>query len=129
MEEPLFDGLITFMLRVPGINRGIGKGVFEDGIWWIKFKIDIQHKLAWHVVQELGCVINYISLDERLPTVLYPVSPAPYLNGGPEDYLSWVIESKIADFSPDDLKEWLETRLPDPVDDLAAWEMEDEDEE
>ena len=30
------------------------------------------------------------------------------MNGGPADYLYWIIESKDPDFSPDKAKEWLE---------------------
>ena len=67
------------MSKIPGIKPGFGKGYLTDGLWWMKFQIDITHPLAWHVVQELGHVVNYISLEERLPTVFYPVSPPPYL--------------------------------------------------
>ena len=78
------------------------------------------------MVQELGCVVNYISLNERLPTIFYPVSPAPYLNGRPKDFLSWVIETKDKEFSPETLMEWLLGRLPNPVDDLEQWHLDDE---
>lgn len=88
MEAPSFEELTDFMATIPAINSGIGQGVIEDGNWWIKFQIDIHHELAWQVVQELGCIVNYISIEERLPTVFYPVSPAPYLNGGPKEFLS-----------------------------------------
>jgi hypothetical protein len=122
-----FDGLIAFLRRVPALkNSAIGKGRFEDGNWWVKFEIDIGHPLAWHVVQEFGCVLNYISISERLPTVFMPVSPAPYLNGGPHEYLSWVIESKEPTFKPGSVAKWLEERLPRPVDDIAQWASEDE---
>ncbi|HAL81213.1 MAG TPA: hypothetical protein DCO83_02400 [Mucilaginibacter sp.] len=128
MQDELFVELIDFMKRIPGIEKSFfGKGIFENGNWWIKFCIDITHPLAWHVVQEVGFVVNYISLDERLPTVFYPVSPPPYLNGGP-DFLSWVIESKEPEFTPSDLKEWLEGRMPNPVDDISQW-TDDNDEE
>jgi len=127
MQEELFIELIGFMQKIPGVDGSFGKGVFENGNWWIKFTIDIEHKFAWHVVQEIGFVANYISIEDRLPTVFYPVSPPPYLNGGPKDFLSWVIESKASDFTPNDLKEWLETRLPNPVDDLSQWEDDGED--
>jgi len=99
----------------------------EAGLWWVKFKIDIKHPLAWQVVQELGHVVNYLSLNEKLPTAFYPVSPPPYMNGGPEDFLSWVIENTDKEFKPDTLKEWLEGRLPQPVADASAW-LTDEDE-
>jgi hypothetical protein len=110
----------TFLVRIPGISGSIGKGQFDDGNWWVKFTIDITHPLAWHVVQELGHVLNYLSNNERLPTIFMPVSPPPYLNGGPE-FLSWVIESKDTDFTPALCVEWLEGRLPRPVEDESEW--------
>jgi hypothetical protein len=93
----------------------------DGGGWWVKFAINIEHRLAWNTVQELGHVLNYLSLDERLPTVLMPVSPPPYLNGGPREYLSWVIECPTHHMQPDKIAEWLEGRLPRPVNDEAAW--------
>jgi len=119
-----FTPLETYLRRVPSITGPIGQGT-EDGMWWIKFAIDIEHELAWRVVQELGHVLNYLSLDERLPTVFKPVSPPPYLNGGPHTFLSWVIECDRFDFPPLACAEWLEGRLPRPVDDFAAWKNED----
>jgi hypothetical protein len=119
-----FSELEKFITRVPGIKPGIGKGQTDDGFWWIKFQIDINHPLAWKIVQEFGHVVNYLSLDERLPTVFYPVSPPPYMNGGPDEFLSWIIESKDKVFSPKLLAEWLEGRLPRPVDALSEWDTE-----
>jgi hypothetical protein len=116
-----FKPLETFLHRVPAVNGPIGKGSEQSGMWWVKFSIDIEHELAWRVVQEFGHVLNYVSLDERLPTVFKPVSPPPYLNGGPRDFLSWVIECDSSDFAPAECAEWLEGRLPRPVDDLASW--------
>jgi hypothetical protein len=72
-------------------------------------------------VQELGHVLNYLSVDERLPTVFKPVSPPPYLNGGPREFLSWVIECPTGDMQPDTIVDWLEGRLPQPVSDESAW--------
>lgn len=66
-------------------------------------------------------MLNYLSLNERRPTVFKPVSPAPYMNGGPADYLSWVIESEDPSFLPSQATKWLEGRLPRPVDDLTQW--------
>lgn len=121
MEDSAFEGLLAYMARIPGIEGSIGHGVGDDGMWWVKFGIDIANPLAWHVVQELGHVLNYVSIEERLPTVFYPASPPPYMNGGPEDFLSWVIETKDPEFSPDRAREWLEGRLPRPVEDLEQW--------
>ena len=122
MKKKVFNSIIEYLEKVPSINSPIATGSDEEGFWWIKFQIDISNPYAWNVVQELGCVINYISLNERLPTVFYPVSPAPYLNGGPKEFLSWIIETKDREFKPENLKEWLEGRLPNPVEDLGQWD-------
>ena len=124
-DERDFNTLESFLKRIPGIVGTIGKGRSETGNWWVKFAIDVDHPLAWNVVQELGCVLNYVSINERLPTVFMPVSPAPYLNGGPREFLSWVIESTDPKFKPGTAKKWLEGRLPQPVDDITAWNMDE----
>lgn len=116
-----FAELTAYLQRVPGIIGTIGQGYFDDGNWWVKFKIDIDHPLAWNVVQALGSVLNYVSLAERLPTVFKPVSPDPRLNGGARDYLSWVIESSSVGFEPTTCADWLANRLPDPVEDICEW--------
>jgi hypothetical protein len=81
MDKRAFKTLVDYFEKIPSIGKPIGFGSDEQGFWWVKFHIDIEHELAWNVVQELNCVINYLSVTERLPTVFYPVSPAPYLNG------------------------------------------------
>jgi hypothetical protein len=121
MDDRAFKSLTDYLSKVPAI-KVISTDDYGNGLWWIKFSIDIEHELAWHVVQELGCVVNYLSLNERLPASFYPVSPAPYLNGGPADFLLWIIESKDKDFKPGTLMKWLEGRLPRPVDDLSQWD-------
>lgn len=125
MLDESFESLIDCLEKVPSIKSPIATGEYETGLWWIKFQIDIADKFAWSVVQELGCVVNYISLNERLPTSFYPVSPAPYMNGGPKHYLSWIIETKDKEFKPDDMKQWLKGRLPNPPDDLEQWDLEE----
>lgn len=121
MKTAIFELLTEFISQVPALQPGIGQGQYDDGNWWIKFSIDISHELAWNVVQEFGHILNYLSLSERLPAAFYPVSPPPYLNGGPDEYLSWIIESKDPDFTPGQLRVWLEGRLPKPVNDLKGW--------
>lgn len=120
-----FQTLEAFLSRVPAIVQPFGTGVEEDGSWWIKFSIDIENPLAWSVVQELGHALNYLSISERLPTSFMPISPPPYMNGGPRDFLSWVIECSDKDFGPGRAAQWLEGRLPDPVDDLTIWNVDD----
>ena len=118
--------LVEFLARVPALRGHIGSGVQEEGLWWVKFGIDIERPLAWRVVQELGHILNYVSIKERPPSVFKPVSPPVYLNGGPKDYVSWVIEPTNPSFTPALCKEWLEGRLPRPVDDLSNWDPEDD---
>ncbi|HWR17505.1 MAG TPA: hypothetical protein VN577_21940 [Terriglobales bacterium] len=124
-DEVEFNPLTEYLKKVPAITGNIGTGADADGCWWVKFTIETDHPLAWRVVQELGHVLNYVSLEERLPTVFKPVSPPPYMNGGPEQFLSWVIECREKEFLPDQCAEWLEGRLPRPVGDLKQWELED----
>lgn len=126
MDDRAFTKLLTYLERVPAIVGSIGHGADDAGLWWVKFTIDIRHPLAWHVVQELGHVLNYLSLSERLPTVFKPVSPPPYMNGGPDEFLSWVIECESPDLRPGTCAEWLEGRLPRPVDDLSQWATDDD---
>lgn len=133
MPDDHFDKLLAFLERLPAIDlpagrKSIGRGTFENGNWWFKFSLDTGHTLAWRHVQELGFVLNYLSKEERLPTVFKPVSPPPYMNGGVE-FLSWLIESTDPSFSPDQCAAWLEGRLPQPVNNPLQWEMDEEDDD
>lgn len=127
-RRPLEKGLpklVDFLRRVPGV-RVLSSDITPDAYWWVKFEVDIDHKLSWNVVQELGYVLNEISVTEKLPTVLKPVSPPPYMNGGPREFLSWVVESKFNYIDPNWILQELEGRLPNPVDDENAWRSGDE---
>ena len=133
MSAHNFEKLLAFLERLPAIDlpgglNSIGRGVFDDGNWWVKFSLKTEHPLAWRHVQELGHVLNLLSVQDRLPTVFKPVSPPAYLNGGVE-FLSWVIESTSPSFTPDDCEEWLEGRLPRPVEDLGEWNVDDQDDD
>src|SRR6185436_15705819 len=121
--EPLLACLETLpSIGLPAGRTSIGRGVAEDGRWWVKFRLDTNDPLAWRVVQELGHVLNLVSVEEPLPTVFKPVSPPPYLNGGVE-FLSWVIEATDAGFTPADCAKWLHGRLPNPLGDREAWRL------
>ena len=124
LDSQGLEDLTQFLARVPAIQAWFGKGIQDDGYWWVKFGIDIDAPLAWSVVQELSHILNYVAPDDRLPTVFIPVSPPPYMNGGPRQFLSWVIECRNPTFPPSKCLEWLKGRLPDPVDDLSLWEVE-----
>jgi hypothetical protein len=128
-----FDKRLAFLERLPAIDLPAGRdsisqGAAADGTWWVKFFLKTDHPLAWRHVQELGHVLNLVSLNEPLPTIFKPVSPPPYLNGGVE-FLSWVIASTDPAFTPDHCEEWLEGRMPRPVDDPNEWAIEDDDDD
>lgn len=74
--------------------------------------------IHWHgkPYKNLDMFLNYLSTNERLPTQFLPVSPPPYMNGEAKDFLAWVIQCNHAEFSPDVVCDWLEARLPNPVD-------------
>ena len=66
-------------------------------------------------------MLNDASVSEKLPTVFKPVSPPSYLNGGPREFLAWVIESSYNYIDPAWIAEELQGRMPKPVDDLSRW--------
>lgn len=125
MNQLDFTRLTNFFKKVPSIGEQglIAHGADGEHTWWFKFKIDIAHPLAWQTVQELGHVLNYLSTSERLPTQFLPVSPPPYMNGAAKDFLAWVIQCNHADFPPNTVCDWLEGRLPNPVEDETQWEI------
>jgi hypothetical protein len=49
-------------------------------------------------------------------------------NGAPKEFLSWLIECRDVEFSPARCCEWLEGRLPEPVDDREQWKAEEDQE-
>lgn len=129
MTPAAFENLLMFLEKLPAISlpagrKSIGHGIHENGNWWLQLTLNTEHPLAWRHVQELGFVLNYLSLEERLPAVFKPVSPPPYLNGGVE-FLSWIIESTDPAFTPDTCVEWLEGRLPRPVDNIDGWKIDE----
>ncbi len=112
--------LVEFLNRIPAV-KVVSFSEPSEPPWWIKLDIDIEAEVAWQVVQELGFILNYISLQERLATVFMPVSPPPYLNGGPKEFLSWAIEAAVPFVDPATIAAQLEASLPNPVDDINQW--------
>jgi hypothetical protein len=125
VSEISFERLHQFFCKVPSVQeaRIMANGADGEHAWWFKFSIDVEHPLAWQTVQELGHVLNYLSTNERLPTLFFPVSPPPYMNGEAKDFLSWIIQCNHPEFSPDVVCDWLEARLPNPVDDESQWKI------
>ncbi|MHC4046914.1 hypothetical protein [Bradyrhizobium sp. 23AC] len=123
-REDMFEDLKGFLARIPGAKVD-AHHLYPDERWCINLTIDIDDPLAWHVVQELGSILNNLSVTEKLPTLFKPMSSPPYLNGGPRDYLYWLIEATGA-VSPRYLRQLLEGRMPRPVDDRSRWLNPDE---
>lgn len=125
MSEMNFDRIYDFFSKIPSVQkeRIIAHGTDEQHAWWFKFSIDLEHALAWQTVQELGHVLNYLSTNERLPTQFFPVSPPPYMNGEAKDFLAWVIQCNHPEFDPNTVCDWLEARLPNPVEDESQWKI------
>ena len=123
--DPKFETLLEKLpaIDLPAGRKSIGYGTSENGNWWTKFSLNTEHPLAWRHVQELGHVLNHISVDERLPTVFKPMSSPSYMNEGVE-FLSWVIEGTGPGFTPDECAAYLAGRLPVPVDDESKWDLE-----
>lgn len=128
-----FEKLLAYLEKLPAIDlpagrKSFGHGGLDGGNWWVKFSLNTAHPLAWRHVQELGFVLNELSVNERLPAVFMPVSPPPYLNGGVE-FLSWVIESRSPEFTPENCAQWLEGRMPRPVEDPEKWNVDEHEED
>ena len=122
--EVVRDGLpklVAYLDLIPSVKVISFEGT-PDAFWWVKLEIDIAHSLAWNVVQDLGYVLNYLSVEEKLPSVFMPVSPPPYMNGGPRYFLAWVIESKYNYIDPSWVTGVLEGRLPRPVENIDQWD-------
>ncbi|MDR1708408.1 MAG: hypothetical protein LBS70_01670 [Candidatus Accumulibacter sp.] len=116
--------LAALLAKLPAVSV-VSFDSAPDARWWVKLDIDLGHRLAWNVVQELGFALNGASVDERSPTVFMPVSPPPRLNGGPEEFLSWAIEPKSGHVDPALVATALEGSLPTPVDDESQWSLDD----
>ena len=113
--------------RVKEQQKRIGSAEFRNTQFSYRMGVAFIGDIAWHVIQNLAFVLNYISLEDRLAVVFKPISPPPYLNGGPADFLSWVIEAQIPHLNSMYIADVLRARLPNPIGDEAAW-IEDEQE-
>lgn len=86
-----FDVFCAFISRVPAASFDSGS-LNEDGSWRAQIRIDIDHMLAWQVVQEFGFVLNWVSVTEPLPTRFFPRSSPPYLNGAPVNIFTGLLK-------------------------------------
>ena len=89
--------------------------------WYIKLDFDLNSKIVWNVIQELSFVLNNLSLLKKLPVIFKPISPPPYLNGGPERFLSWIIEPTSQGVDPTIIISTLAMYLPTQIENEKAW--------
>lgn len=115
--------LAAVVRKLPGVHRSIGTSTPEEAFWWLKFSIDTEHPLAWHVIQRLGYVLNYYSLEYKFHVSFYPASPPPALNGGPREFLSWVIEARLRYVDPRPIHKALRQELPARLSSEAEWRL------
>lgn len=119
--QPLLD----FLARIPAVETAdnpsmeMASEVSTDG-WWVRFSIDIDSEIAWETVQEIAHALNDPASEGKPAAIFSPISPAPAQSGGPEEFLSWIIEAG-ADVDPASVAAWLESLLPSPVEDPDAW--------
>jgi hypothetical protein len=62
-----------------------------------------------------------LSVGEKLPTTFYLVSPPPYINGEPEEFLSWIIEPVIPYVDSNSIYAYSDGRLPENYDKEESW--------
>jgi hypothetical protein len=120
-----FSSLVRYVKAIPCVQEAEGYNEMAD-LWNFHLKLDITHEIAWHVVQYFAYVLNGLSLSVNLPTRFFPITPPVDLNGGPYDFLGWMIQCSDPQFSPDRCRDWLASRLPTPVGDITAWKACDE---
>lgn len=117
--------LLDFLARIPAVETAddpsmdMASEVSEDS-WWVRFSLDIDSEIAWETVQEIAHALNDSANAGKPAALFYPISPAPAQSGGPEEFLSWVIEAG-ADVDPASVAAWLESMLPNPVEESDAW--------
>lgn len=114
-----FTQLVRLLEALPAIMDGIDCGISDHG-WWLQFDLHHSHQLSWHVVQELAHALNPIEPENKKPTRFFPVSPAPYEAGGPDDCMAWKIEC-TNNLTPNQCAQLLTNSLPQPIDDPDAW--------
>lgn len=120
------ERLRAVLARIPHVTI-LQSSLPAEPLFWVKLKIDLTAPVVWNIVQELAFVLNDLSAEERLPTLFMPVSPPPYLNGGPAEFLAWVIESRIEFQDAGQIATMLEARLPKPLENPEAWVINPED--
>jgi hypothetical protein len=112
--------VIDFFKKIPALDSPVLISE-EEKYWSIDFTIDLDHEIVWNVIQYFGYICN---CGGKQGLLFLPMSPPPYLNGGPYTHMSWSILCKNLDFSLADFLQILEEYLPVPLDDFEQWKHE-----
>jgi hypothetical protein len=115
-----FNKLNTLLLSIPCVKSVDCYDEMED-LWSCHIRMDLTHEIVWHLIQGIAFVINDTSITGKLPATFYPTSPPPYLNGGPYNYLHWIIRSESPEFIPDYCCEWFINRFPNNPEFNESW--------
>ena len=45
-----FETLVNYLSEIPAVTGTINTAIYENGNWWVKFTIDLEHVQAWNTV-------------------------------------------------------------------------------
>jgi hypothetical protein len=93
----------------------------ESGFWWVKFHLDMNASASLIIIQALAYIFNGLSLNDPLPTVFFPSSSPPDMNGGPNQNLHWVIEPVGKDVSVSEIFTAIDSTLLIDVTSVEDW--------
>jgi hypothetical protein len=109
------DQLVDFLRQVPSL-RNFRRSAVDFRSWWVSFEIDLSLPLAWKVIRALALNLNNHSANMWLATVFKPIP-----DKRPDQPTCWRIESTDPLLDPAEVVQWLEMKLPTPLNDVDAW--------
>ncbi len=73
-EDPRFRWLKAFLHLTKAATYQTGR-IFDDGRWWVQFRLDLDHPKVWIVLQELSFQINNRAVVGKLPVRAFAHRP------------------------------------------------------
>jgi hypothetical protein len=111
-----FAELENYISKIPGVIDV--QGVNEmDNTWTLHIDIAIGHDLSTLVIKQFEDAINGMSLKEKLPVLLPPVS----IDFSDEHRRHCIITTEDEKFTPQTFLKWIQPRLPSPVSEERSW--------
>ncbi|MEM8706317.1 MAG: hypothetical protein AAGE98_07665 [Actinomycetota bacterium] len=116
MDERAFTTLVDYVGRLPAVRGRVSTSA--DAIsttgWWVSFRLDVDDPLAWRSIQEVGHALNGV-VGDGVDVWFGPTSTGPW-QGGPRDFLDWVICSPDGATRPGTVAKRLADAIPEPFD-------------